>query len=171
METTKKKNLPIGGWLIIIGIGLLLTSIGSALIFYSSFTTYAQYDFSNIGDLETNYAKILYEFIMLFMVVLFFSSLAVQYFFWKKRKEFVYIYILYSTVVILFTLFNEILININEYRWYYTTMGISINSLITISYLFISNRVKNTFVNEKTKYIKLSSDEYENLKNSTDRPL
>lgn len=164
MLNDDKRNLPIGGWLYLIGVGVFLSTVLSLSLLYTTFEEYIHFDASNVGDLWTNYNKVFLEFQIIYEISLFFGSLLVQYYFWNRRKEFINVYIAFNVTLLLLTFFMEMLANINEYRIYSSTIGILANCLVWFTYLYKSERVKNTFIKEKKKYIKITKEEYESLK-------
>lgn len=165
IENTDKKGLPIGGWLILWGIGLVILTVSSFAGLLTTLLEYLDYEIGEKGLLVTNFYKVWIEYEILYSGIIFISSLVLHYFFWNRRKEFIRIYIIFGIVSFLLTMFEEMLYNIQEFRFYSATLAIFVNNAIWFKYLHKSTRVKQTFLAKKNQYIKISKEEYEHLKN------
>jgi len=146
----------LGGWLILIAIGLVVTPI-------TVFFTITEYNLPLLNDTEmwrefadpnSAYYTSLFSFIVYFelignIIILLFSILFLYLFFAKKRL-FPKIYFWFLIGNLLFIFIDEVLANsmfeFEEFA-YIETLRQAIPCAIWLRYLAVSKRVKNTFVN------------------------
>lgn len=170
-KSITEKGLPIGGWLIFFSIGLFGLSISSFLGLYGMFDALQNYDFdyerSQNGLLAANFYSINYQFLISYMALLFVCSGVLHYFFWNKRREFPLVFIVFGIINFLLMIVTEMYINVYTYRFYSGTFGVALNNLIWFTYLLRSHRVQQTFIHGRKRFVKISEEEYEQLKKLT----
>jgi hypothetical protein len=172
LQNVENQNAwPIRGWLILWAIGLCTTSLFSGLWFFVMIDELLKYDFQYevqmYGDLSANFFQNLIVFQVFSAGFLAIGSLVCHYYFWNRRKEFIMVYVVYGLINIVIAFVDDLLINVYQYQLYTYTLGSIISCIIWFTYVAKSVRVKHTFVNRKKQYIKLSKEEYDTLKNSS----
>lgn len=147
-------NRPIDGWLILIGIGLVLTP-GLMLFQFIGLWNEGIYQSATWLTISTSddfTFRLVGKFIMIFEglgnVILFLFSISTIYLFIKRRSSIPKVMVVYYSVFFLFLLFDAVLVNIispeeqilNEE--FYKSI---IKCVIWVPYFMYSERVKDTF--------------------------
>lgn len=160
MENEDKKALAIGGWLILIAIGIVFTPIKVLILMM---TTYSEIFLSEAwGSLTTQgsdaYNPLWAPIIigeMLFNGVIFFAYLYMAYLFFCKKSAFPKWYISVAVLSLIFIVadaFSLKLVIPDEPAFDSDTLKEFLRSLfivvVWVPYMLISTRVKATFINE-----------------------
>jgi len=151
MFATRDHREGLSGWLILVGIGLVIAPFRILFIIFGTNlpfllgSNYQAYLSSHPGTAVLAGSEVLIN-------TLFFTSLlALNYLFFKKKKSF-------PTYMILYHLLNAILLSINHiaFQMMHPTANLSaglrtvvqsiLGALIWIPYFLVSRRVKATFV-------------------------
>jgi hypothetical protein len=158
-----KKGIPIGGILFLFAIGLIAGQIVSGYYFYDVLEQFLLTDFKDIkNEYGVITGRVVYQTMFYGMVslgIMFIGNFISSYFFFTKRTEFVPFYIFFYTLCLFMMFVSELIANMIEYTIYKETLLFFISNCLWFTYLLKSERVKNTFVNKRRKYIKVYLDE------------
>lgn len=168
LRPSNRAGIPIGGWLNLMAFGLVFGALTSSYYTYQSIMTFFTRDYEGlqyeIDNFTRNVIRQIDFYTMVVGIITFLSILLLNYLFFNRRKVFINFYIFFSAISVFVCFVDELLANMIEYTVYEHTIGVSIASLVWVTYLLRSRRVKDTFINVKKKYIKISQEEFEELK-------
>ncbi|MFB3164707.1 DUF2569 family protein [Neobacillus sp. 179-J 1A1 HS] len=161
---------PIGGWLILFGIGLIASTIILLIYLFSELPNVMEYDVSYLNSIYNDeevsliFVTTIYPFVSILILLVF--NLFLIYLYFTKHKEFpkAYIYLNISMAIIIMS-FDFISALSGAVVYFENTAGAVISLILWSAYLLNSQRVKETFVlTKRKKYIKISEEEYELFK-------
>jgi len=152
----------IGGALIFVAIFMVITTIGMIIVFFKTLGTFFNYEIisyilNNIDSFEFGYFSLIISVIeILLQLVLFLSSLFLILLFFKKDKLFPSLFIITRIATLLLLLANRMMAGVTvsesssasllEYAMSMEFTEISFPTVVWCSYILLSRRVKNTFV-------------------------
>lgn len=144
----------LGGWLILVGIGIILNPITG---FFATATTYvllsddsifAPYLDAGSSEYIPNLNIYLYSELLINAIILVLGVYFI-YLFFKKKKKFVNYYFWFLLATFLFVFFDEMVYNsffiVEEFPYIETARAV-LPTIIWMLYLKKSVRVKNTFI-------------------------
>jgi hypothetical protein len=156
MSTIKKKKVGssgLGGWLILVGLGLILGSILSPVGLFG-------YIYLLLENIDIPGFKLVLQVNLILLSISFIADIYLLYLFFKKNKKFPFYYVIslwfmiawavidYLMVTLLSAPPGELQMFLDEYIYETTKelVKISISSIIWILYMHRSERVKATFI-------------------------
>lgn len=152
-----KNALPIGGWLVLIAVGLIFSPLGLLYTIFSN-GTFAQSSWNVANNLNGN-GEMLFKATLIFECVVNVSTYVFSIFmlimFFKRRRSFPNYFIFYRTFYLTITIIDVVLmallnaktdLNFDIPKNIASLFGQVIVSAIWITYFIRSSRVKQTFV-------------------------
>lgn len=156
-----EKNLNIGpsglgGWLIFIAIGLVITPISVTFtIFIYNLPIFSEIEvWREVSNLNSMYHSPLLSFLVYFElignIIILLLGFLLLYLFFSKKRLFPKVYFWFLIGNLIFIFMDDILANsifMYEEFAYKETLRHGLSCAVWLPYLSISKRVKNTFIN------------------------
>ena len=139
----------IGGWLVIIAIGVFVNPISILFTLLKYYIIPLFHKGILISLIKNMHLFMLISFEVFINLILFAFSIFILIMFIKKSKNFPILFVIYSASKVVFNIMDTVLSigdGQTQPNFPYIT-GIAIGSIIWSLYMLKSRRVKNTFVN------------------------